>query len=54
MNTDKKVERIMEAILFHLNGYSREEAKRLAGDNKSHPLWEEIESILKGKPAEIS
>lgn len=41
------IERIFEAILVHMNGYSRKEAKECCWDNKGSDLWDEIESILK-------
>lgn len=47
MNTENSVLRIFEAILEVQNGYSKEEAQKLAIDCKHCELWNRIDDILK-------
>jgi len=43
---NKEVNKIMTAILVHMNGYSRDEAERLAPYNEGSELYSEIQEII--------
>lgn len=43
----KITEKIFAIILEEVNGYSAEEAKRMAKEHEAHPAWERIERLLK-------
>jgi len=44
MKKDKLI-KIFEVILEEQNGYTKEEAKKLAPDNKGSELWERLKQI---------
>lgn len=43
---DDKIEKLIVAVLVHINGWEREDAEKAAPEEGGSDLWNEFEEIL--------